>query len=130
MLLVNMFDIIKDTIESQETLLKLMRRLKMPMDKVEIVCKEISENVLKNWSNRLDKSQLRIKKKELPKIQRAYILRIQTWKLLNIWRQLYGIEAHTDELYRVLNLMNSNESEEALLTKVKTLKYYSSAIKI
>jgi hypothetical protein len=130
MLLVNMFDAIKDAIDSQETLFKLMRRLKMPMDKVEIVCKEIADDIKKNWSNRLDQSLLKIKKKDLPKLQREYTLRIQTWKLLNIWRQLYGIEAHSDELYRVINLMNSNESEEALLNKIKTLKFYSSAIKI
>jgi hypothetical protein len=47
-----MFDAIKDAIDSQETLFKLMRRLKMPMDKVEIVCKEIADDIKKNWSNR------------------------------------------------------------------------------
>ncbi len=125
-----MFDTIKDAIDSQQTLFKLMRRLKMPMDKVEIVCNEIGEDIKENWSKRLDKSELRIKRKDLPSIQRQYILKIQTWKLLNIWRQLYGIDAHTDELYRVLNLMNSNENEEALLNKVKMLKFYSSALKI
>jgi hypothetical protein len=68
-----MFLIIKDNIDSTETLLKLMRRLKMPMDKVEYVCKEISDNVAKNWEKIAlieyppEPGKLRLSRKELKK---------------------------------------------------------------
>lgn len=127
-----MFATIKDEIDSQDTLFKLMRRLKMPMDKVEIVCNEIAESVKLNWAKRAekDKSIARLRKKDLIKAQREFTLKIQTWKLLNIWRQLYGVEAQSDELLRVIKLMNSNEHEEALLNKLEVLKYTSNALKI
>jgi hypothetical protein len=125
-----MFVIIKDEIDSQETLFKLMRRLKMPMDKVELVCKEIDDYIKANWKQNADKNKLRMKKADIHKFIKEQTLKTQTWKLLNIWRQVYGTDAHSDELIRIFRLMNSNQYEDALLSKLHSLKYVSSVLKI
>ena len=131
-----MFLIIKDNIDSTETLLKLMRRLKMPMDKVEYVCKEISDNVAKNWEKIAlieyppEPGKLRLSRKELKKKMYIYILKLQTWNLLNAWRNTFGPDAQSEELIRIFKLMNSNKFENELYEKLVTLKFTSNMLKV
>ena len=136
MLLCNMFLIIKDTIDSKETLLKILRRLKMPMDKVDYVCKEIANNVTKNWSKIVEteypviRGQLSPSRKELTKRMHQYILKLQAWNLMNAWRNTFGPDAPSDELVRILKLMNSNDREDRLYQKVFKLKCSSNMFKL
>jgi hypothetical protein len=102
----------------------------MPMDKVELVCKEIEDYIKVNWKHNADKTKLRMKKADINKFIKEQTLKTQTWKLLNIWRQVYGTDAHSDELIRIFRLMNSNQYEDALLSKLHSLKYVSSVLKI
>ena len=131
-----MFMLVKDNIDSLETLLKLMRRLKMPMDKVDYVCREIKDSVTKNWSKiaiieyppqpgklGLSRRELRIKMEE-------YILKLQSWNLLNAWRSTYGADAQSDELIRIFKLMNSNQFENLLYQKLLTLKLSSNMLRV
>ncbi len=136
MLLCNMFLVIKDTIDSKETLLKILRRLKMPMDKVDYVCKEIQNNVTKNWTKIAEieypkqPGKLSLSRRELNKKMREYILKLQAWNLLNAWRNTFGPDAPSDELVRILRLMNSNDCENLLYEKVFRLKFASSMFRV
>ena len=136
MLLCNMFLIIKDNIDSLETLMKLLRRLKMPMDRCEYVCTEITNSVSKNWSKIAaveyppEPGTLGLSRKELSKKMQQYILKLQAWNLLNAWRNIYGADAHTDELIRILKLMNSNNFENDLFEKIYKLKYKSNSFRV
>lgn len=124
-----MFMAIKDNIESKETLLKILRRLKMPMDKVDYVCKEIQNNVTKNWKKIADiefpliPGKLSPSRKEMLKLMQKYILKLQAWNLLNAWRNTFGPDAPSDELVRILKLMNSTDNENLLYEKIFKLKY-------
>lgn len=129
-LLCNMFNIIKDEIKSKETLMKLMRRLKMPMDKVELVCKDIDEIVRNSSQNSKNKKKSKQKRAQSTRELNESILKIQTWKLLNIWRHIYGTDASTDELLRILKLMCSNEIEENILEKVNHIRNVANVLKI
>ena len=136
MMLTNMFMIIKDNIDSLETLLKLMRRLKMPMDRVQYVCKEIKDSVMKNWSKieqiefKPEPGKFRPSRKELNKKMRQYILRLQAWNLLNAWRNTYGTDAQSEELVRIFKLMSSNQYEFEIYEKLNTFKLSSNMIRI
>ncbi|CAF0737164.1 unnamed protein product [Brachionus calyciflorus] len=136
MMLTNMFMIIKDNIDSLETLLKLMRRLKMPMDRVQYVCKEINDSVAKNWSKieqiefKPEPGKFRLSRKELNKKMRQYILRLQAWNLLNVWRSTYGTDAQSEELVRIFKLMSSNQYEMEIYEKLNMFKLSSSMIRI
>ena len=113
-----------------------MRRLKMPMDKVEFVCKEIHASVVKNWSKIAAQEyppvpgQLSASKKELAKRMHHYILKLQAWNLMNAWRNTFGPDAPSDELVRILKLMNSNDREDKLYQKVFQLKYTANMFKV
>lgn len=136
MMLTNMFLIIKDNIDSLETLLKLMRRLKMPMDRVQFVCKEISDSVMKNWSKieqiefKPEPGQFRLSRKELNRKMHQYILRLQAWNLLNAWRNTYGTDAQSEELVRIFKIMSSNQYEMEIYEKLNRFKLTSSMIRI
>jgi hypothetical protein len=136
MLLCNMFLVVKDNINSIETLMKLMRRLKMPMDRVNYVCKEIQISVSKNWKQISaiefppEPGKLSLSQKELRIKMNQYILRLQTWNLLNAWRNMNGIEAQSDELIRIFKLMNSNEYEDEIYNKLVTLKLTSNLLRV
>lgn len=136
LLLCNMFLIIKDNIDSLETLLKLLRRLRMPMDKVQLACKEIADNIKKNWTKIAAKEfapepgKMSLTRKELSKKMNEYILKSQTWNLLNYWRNTYTVDAQSDELMRILRLMNSNQYENDLYEKLLTLKCNSNLLRI
>jgi hypothetical protein len=136
MQLCNMFLIIKDNIDSLETLLKLMRRLKMPKDKVELVCKEIVDNVNKNWNQLVIveypfiPGQLRPNKRELLRKKHEYILKLQAWNLLNMWRNMNGENAQSDELLRIFKLMNSSNLENNLLEKLISSKNTSNMLRV
>ena len=136
MLLCNMFVVIKDNIDSLDTLLKLMRRLRMPMDKVQSACKEIGESVSKNWPKIVaaeyapEPGKLSLSRKELNKRMHQHTLKIQTWNMLNSWRNTFGTDAQSDELLRIFKLMNSNQFENALYEKLLALKYSSNLFKV
>jgi hypothetical protein len=127
---------VKDNIDSIETLMKLMRRLKMPMDRVDFVCKEIEISVSKNWKQisaiefSPQPGKLSLSQKALLKKMNQYILRLQTWNLLNAWRNMNGIEAQSDELIRVFKLMSSNECESEIYNKLLTLKLTSNVLRL
>lgn len=131
-----MFLVIKDCIDSKETLLKIMRRLRMPMDKVEYVCKEIHNNVTKNWPKIAEQEyppvpgKLSLTRRELAKRMHQYILGLQAWNLMNAWRNTFGPDAPSDELIRILRLMNSNEREDRLYQKVFKLKCTANMFKV
>ena len=136
MLLCNMFMVVKDSIDSIETLFKIMRRLKMPMPKVEYVCKEIQASVLKNWPKIVAleypavPGKLSLSRKELTKRMHHYTLKLQTWNMLNAWRNSFGPEAPSDELLRILKLMNSNERENVIYEKLLKLKCTSNMFRV
>lgn len=136
MMLTNMFLIIKDNIDSLETLLKLMRRLKMPMDRVQFVCQEISDSVMKNWTKieqiefKPEPGKFRLSRKELNRKMHQYILRLQTWNLLNAWRNTYGTDAQSEELVRIFKIMSSNQYEMDIYEKLNRFKLTSSMIRI
>lgn len=100
----------------------------MPMDKVEYVCKEIHNSVAKNWTKIAEQEyppvpgKLSLTKRELVKRMYQYILKLQAWNLMNAWRNTFGPDAPSDELIRILKLMNSNEREDRLYQKVFKLK--------
>ena len=136
MLLCNMFMIVKDNVDSLETLLKIMRRLKMPMDRVQYVCKEIQDSVAKNWSKIAlveyppEPGKLRPTKRELHRKMNEYILKLQAWNLLNAWRSTYGSDAQSDELIRILKIMNSNNLENDLYEKLVSAKLSSNMFRV
>jgi hypothetical protein len=138
MILSNMFLIIKDNIDSIETLLKLMRRLKMRMDRCEYVCKEISDSVMKNWSKismleyPIEPGKIRPNRNEMKKRMHEYILKLQAWNLLNAWRNnnTHGGEAQSDELIRILKLMNSNQFENELCEKLSAFKLSANMFRV
>lgn len=131
-----MFILIKDHIDSLETILKLMRRLKMPMDRVEYVCKEIEINVREMWpkiSARLypiEPGKLRPSRRELNRFMHDYILKMQTWNLLCTWRAHFGADANSDEIVRVFKLMNSNQFENEIYERLVAFKLTSSRLRI
>lgn len=132
----NMFMLIKDHVDSLETMIKLMRRLKMPMDRVEFVCKEIDQSVRETWPKiaaRLypfEAGKLRPSRRELNRRMLDYILRMQTWSLLCAWRAHFGAEAQSDELLRVFKLMNSNNFENEIYEKLVAFKINSARFKV
>ena len=131
-----MFTIIKDNIDSQDTLFKIMRRLKMPMDRVEYVCKDILINVSKNWTKISmtefppEPGKLRPSRKDLTKLMNQYALKLQTWNLLNAWRNVNTAEGLSDELLRIIKLMNSNDYENLIYDKLNNLKLRSNMLRI
>jgi hypothetical protein len=131
-----MFLLIKDNIDSVETLLKLMRRLKMPMDRVEYVCREINDSVTKNWSKiaaleyPIVPGKIGLSRRELNRKMLEYILKLQTWNLLNAWRTTFGSDAQSDELIRIFKLMNSNQFENELYIKLQSLKLSSNLLRV
>ena len=131
-----MFMLVKDNIDSEETLLKLMRRLKMPMDKVEYVCREIRDSVTKNWTKIAlieypqEPGKLRLSRRELRIKMEQYVLKLQSWNLLNAWRNTFGPDAQSDELIRIFKLMNSNQFENLLYQKLLTLKLSSNMLRV
>lgn len=136
MILCNMFVLIKDNIDSIETLNKLMRRLKMPMERVEFVCKEISDSVTKNWHKiaeveyPAEPGKLRPSRREMKTKMKEYILKLQTWNLLNAWRNTFGTEAQSDEIIRIFKLMNSNQFEDQLYKKLVSFKLSSGMLRV
>ncbi len=136
MILCNMFVLIKDNIESVETLYKLMRRLKMPMERVEYVCKEIGDSVAKNWPKiaaveyPIVPGQLRLTQRELKVKMTEYTLKLQTWNLLSAWRNTFGTEAQSDEIIRIFKLMNSNQFEAELYRKLVSFKLSSNMFRV
>jgi hypothetical protein len=136
MLLCNMFLMLKDNINSTETLMKMMRRLKMPMDRVNYVCKEIHISVSRNWQQISsiefppEPGKLSHSQKELKRKMNQYILSLQTWNLLNAWRNMNGIEAQSDELIRIFKLMNSNDYENEIYHKLVSLKLTSNVFRV
>jgi hypothetical protein len=136
MLLCNMFLLVKDNIDSLTTLMKLMRRLKMPMDRCEYVCTEIQNSVAKNWTKIAsveyppEPGKLSMSKKESNKLMQQYILRLQAWNMMNAWRNTFGADARSDELLRILKLMNSNNYENDLYEKLYKLKYKANALRL
>ena len=136
MILCNMFVLIKDNIDSIETLYKLMRRLKMPMERVDYVCKEISDSVTKNWKKiaaveyPIEPGKLRLSRRELKVKMKEYILKLQAWNLLNAWRNTFGTEAQSDEIVRILKLMNSNQFENELYQKLVAFKLSSNMFRV
>jgi hypothetical protein len=136
MILCNMFVLIKDNIDSIETLHKLMRRLKMPMERVEYVCKEIGDSVAKNWPKiaaveyPILPGKLRLTRRELKVKMAEYTLKLQTWNLLNAWRNTYGTEAQSDEIIRIFKLMNSNQFEGELYKKLVSFKLSSNMFRV
>ena len=131
-----MFMLVKDNIDSLETLLKLMRRLKMPMDKVDYVCREIKDSVTKNWNKIAlieyppEPGKLSLSRRELRIKMEQYILKLQSWNLLNAWRNTFGADAQSDELIRIFKLMNSNQYENLLYQKLLTLKLSSNMLRV
>lgn len=132
----NMFALIKDHIDSLDTILKLMRRLRMPMDRVEYVCKEIEQSVRETWPKiaarlyPIEPGKLRPNKRELNRRMQEYTLRMQTWSLLCAWRAHFGSDAQSDELLRVFKLMNSNNFENDIYEKLVAFKINSSRFKV
>ena len=59
-----------------------------------------------------------------------YILKLQTWNLLNAWRNTHGVEAQSDELLRIFKLMNSNRNENEIYNNLVTLKLTSNILRI
>jgi hypothetical protein len=131
-----MFLLIKDNIDSLQTLMKILRRLKMPMDRCDYVCTEIRESVAKNWTKISlieyppEPGKLSMTRKESLRKMNQYILKLQAWNMLNAWRNTNGSEAHSDELLRILKLMNSNNYENDLYEKLYKLKFKSNAFRV
>lgn len=108
----------------------------MPMDRVEYVCKEIKNSVTENWPKIAsiqyppEVGKLSLSRKELLVKMNEYILRLQTWNLLNAWRNTHGSEAQSDELIRIFKLMNSNQNENDIYQKLITFKLTTSRFKV
>ena len=67
---------------------------------------------------------------KLNKKMRQYILRLQAWNLLNVWRSTYGTDAQSEELVRIFKLMSSNQYEMEIYEKLNMFKLSSSMIRI
>jgi hypothetical protein len=136
MILCNMFVLIKDNIDSIDTLYKLMRRLRMPMERVDYVCREISDSVAKNWPKiaaaeyPIVPGQLRLTRRELKVKMAEYTLRLQTWNLLNAWRNTRGTDAQSDEIVRIFKLMNSNQFENEIYKKLVSFKLSANMFRV